>query len=102
MIGPCAKWFNQATEKCKYGWVQMKYPGCCSAEKCECNCLYLCNSKKFGRKALEHGKKLNDFDNTKCTNNITSKEEGDEWRVKHCLEDRLNQTKNSQGNFCFN
>ena len=57
----------------------------------------MCNSKEFGRKELENSKNLNEFDNTKCTNNITSREEGDKWRVKNCVSDRLNHSKGSVG-----
>ena len=74
-----------------------KYPGCCTEEKCECFCLYICNSKEIGRKDLENSRSLNEFDNTKCTNNINSKEEGDKWRIKNCLADRLKNIKDSPG-----
>ena len=96
MTGPCTEWFNKGRSECKYGGI-FKYPGCCTKEKCKCYCHYVCNSKEFGRKELENSRNLNEFDNTKCTNNITSKEEGDKWRVKNCVSDRLNRTKGSVG-----
>ena len=46
---------------------------------------------------LENSKAHNEFDNTKCTNNVTSMEQGMEWRVKNCLSDRLNQTIGTRG-----
>ena len=92
----CVHWFKKGENYCEYGTTK-RYPGCCDKHKCECTCIYLCQTKKQIADQLKTHQKLNDFDNTKCTNEITSEAEGREWRKRNCLADRANKTKGTTG-----
>ena len=63
-------------------------------------CWYACETNESIKKKLytnPNYKHLSDFNNSKCTDNVTSGEEGKSWRKEHCNLDRGNKTIGSIG-----
>ena len=75
--------FKKAEKHCKYGVIR-RYPGCCDKTGCVCACMYLCQTRKDVLQILLNHAKLNDFENTKCTNKVKSEKQGMRWRDKEC------------------
>lgn len=82
--GVCHKLFEKEKKKCRYGFRGVWHPACCDRKGCKCTCIYLCETKKGIMDRLNNEAALHDFENSKCTNKVSSQTEGMRWRDKEC------------------
>ena len=94
--GACAKFITEWEKSCEYG-ILKRYPACCDKDKCVCKCVYFCEEKETIIQKLKQVAELSDFVNTKCTNGVTSADDGHNWRIDQCLGDRANTSNVTTG-----